>query len=726
MSVLKPAHRLTTILATSALVLGLTGCGSSGGDASSSDSKAQVTTEGKVTKGLVSQGIVNAYAIREDTPPIFLDASRTNREGVFSLGYDKIPDGFVLLELTTDQHTEMKCDIVPGCVTPDTGDLVDFGEWFALPENFSLMGAAVPGQNAGASISPLSHLIIATASQLRGGLNTTNLSIASEWVESDFGLAFNPLLVEGADITDLSSHELDSAIELGILAASFYSQVFTEDWQNQHISLDRLDLSDTLNDYATLANLVVAHYAQTDERLTASLARISESSNAQAGLHNGTQLSIISHPQSSTTVVGEPVALRVSVSAPDSVSFQWYKGTQAIEGAREQTWSIPAARIVDQGLYSVEVTSDGQSMRSLSALVTVNESITPLSIAQHPSSHSLSPGQSVTLSVEAAGGSKNYTYAWRKGGSLIPSSNSPYLNISNAQNSDAGSYSVIVSDDNSSVTSSFANISVSSELLPVTIHRQPTDLTLLEGGNIALSVDASGGGYLSYQWRKDTQNLEGQHGTNLIINPASVSDSGLYDVIISNSQGAVTSSQALVTVLSAEAPITILTQPQSQFATEGQTVSLSVSASAGQQMYYQWYHNGQAIDGATSSRLTIDNVQSEHEGSYYVRISSGLSSEDSLAALVSLEALSSIDLSWEIPTQREDGSALSVNEINGYLIQYGTQPYDFTNSERINGGSQTTHSLNNIRAGSYFLRIATIDSDDILGRFSETIQLQVP
>src|ERR1051325_11575562 len=67
-------------------------------------------------------------------------------------------------------------------------------------------------------------------------------------------------------------------------------------------------------------------------------------------------------------------------------------------------------------------------------------------------------------------------------------------------------------------------------------------------------------------------------------------------------------------------PPVITSQPQSQNVPLLGLVSFSVTASSGTTMTYQWYKNGAAIAGATSSTYTILTVLGSDSGTYYVRI----------------------------------------------------------------------------------------------------------
>ena len=64
---------------------------------------------------------------------------------------------------------------------------------------------------------------------------------------------------------------------------------------------------------------------------------------------------------------------------------------------------------------------------------------------------------------------------------------------------------------------------------------------------------------------------------------------------------------------------TITAQPSSQSAVQGTTVAFTVSAS-GSGLTFEWFKNGVKVSGATSSTLTLSNVQSSDVGTYTVTV----------------------------------------------------------------------------------------------------------
>lgn len=80
-------------------------------------------------------------------------------------------------------------------------------------------------------------------------------------------------------------------------------------------------------------------------------------------------------------------------------------------------------------------------------------------ITQHPLSQTVSLGQSVTFSVQATG-STPLSYQWRKGPNPIQNANGPTFNIPSAQETDAGQYTVVVTNPLGSATSNPATLTV--------------------------------------------------------------------------------------------------------------------------------------------------------------------------------------------------------------------------------------------------------------------------
>ncbi len=116
------------------------------------------------------------------------------------------------------------------------------------------------------------------------------------------------------------------------------------------------------------------------------------------------------------------------------------------------------------------------------------------------------------------------------------------------------------------------------------------------------------------------------------ITSAGPDDAGQYDVVVSNTGGAVTSAAAVLTVGVLPA---ITGQPADQQVSEGAAVSFSVTATDAAS--FQWRKDGVNIDAATAATFALSAAQAGDAGSYDVVISNICGSVTSNAASLAVE-----------------------------------------------------------------------------------------
>ncbi len=92
------------------------------------------------------------------------------------------------------------------------------------------------------------------------------------------------------------------------------------------------------------------------------------------------------------------------------------------------------------------------------------------------------------------------------------------------------------------------NLVVNAGVVPPTMVTQPGNVEVGEGEGFSLSVEASGGAPLSYQWFRNGVAIEGATGTEFSIAQSSVDDAGNYTVKVTNEAGEVLSSAGIVSV----------------------------------------------------------------------------------------------------------------------------------------------------------------------------------
>ena len=135
------------------------------------------------------------------------------------------------------------------------------------------------------------------------------------------------------------------------------------------------------------------------------------------------------------------------------------KNGTAIAGATSAVYNTPVVVNADNGSsFSVTIINSAGSITSNAAALTVAAAAAPSIVAQ-PTGASVSAAQTVTFAVVASGSSPLH-YQWRLNGTAVGDDASTYI-IASAQDSDAGTYTVTVSNPGGSVTSDAVILSVS-------------------------------------------------------------------------------------------------------------------------------------------------------------------------------------------------------------------------------------------------------------------------
>jgi hypothetical protein len=261
--------------------------------------------------------------------------------------------------------------------------------------------------------------------------------------------------------------------------------------------------------------------------------------------------------------------LSVSVTGT-GLKYQWFKDGMPLRGQTNSTLTLKDITVDQAGTYSVEVTdADGNKFTSQSSNVTVN-AVLP-EITTQPSNVSVYTGGSATMRVMVKGA--GHSYQWKKDGVAIQGEIKNTLSLNDIILSDAGDYTVSVTNSVGTVTSRSARLRVLSsgsgnqggDTTSPVITTHPTSQTLADGGSGTLTVSATGGS-LSYQWLKNGTNIAGANEATYKINPASIDKSGNYTVVVYNSSGLVTSNVAKITV---NAPEIDVQQPVGSALTSG-------------------------------------------------------------------------------------------------------------------------------------------------------------
>ena len=101
----------------------------------------------------------------------------------------------------------------------------------------------------------------------------------------------------------------------------------------------------------------------------------------------------------------------------------------------------------------------------------------------------------------------------------------------------------------------------------------------------------------------------------------------------------------------------------------------------------------------------------------------GGSASDSVTVTVNQPPPSSqdISLSWIAPAEREDGDPISMAEIAGYRVYYGTVPGNYTNDVIITDSNTMQVTLTGLAPGTYYIVVTTYDTDGRESGYSQVI-----
>ncbi|MCX7871680.1 MAG: immunoglobulin domain-containing protein [Verrucomicrobiae bacterium] len=244
-------------------------------------------------------------------------------------------------------------------------------------------------------------------------------------------------------------------------------------------------------------------------------------------------------PQSLAVIQGGSAVFTVSANGSQPIYYQWkHQGTN-IPYATNYILNLYNIQSNQAGAYTVVASNMINSVTSDSATLTVR--VPPIIISQ-PTNQSIPLGGNAQFGVTVQGTSP-FFYQWRKNGTNIGVTVNPYI-ILNAQASDAGYYSVVVTNIAGSTTSAVAQLIVN---LPPSIITHPKSQTVPVGASVTFTVIDSGGA--AYQWRKNGLNITGATNSSYSISSVKSEDAGYYSVIVSNQGGSVTSQSALLTVV---------------------------------------------------------------------------------------------------------------------------------------------------------------------------------
>ena len=287
------------------------------------------------------------------------------------------------------------------------------------------------------------------------------------------------------------------------------------------------------------------------------------------------------------------------------------------------------------GSYTVVIRSPYGSVTSSVATLTV---LTPPSIAAQPASQAVCLGSNATFSVAAFGDAPLACSWYFDATNLLQAGTNTGLIIGNCSATNAGSYTVVVTNDCGAVTSQVATLSI----LDPFIVTQPQSQTTYYGLGITFSVSAAGTMPIYYQWQFKETNIAGATDTTLTLTNVQSANAGAYRVVVSNAVAVTNSANATLTVLNPAPVITLQPVSQSVYLGSYPTVSLRGGASGSGALWFQWRCNGtnlsntSFISGANTLALTISSFGMGQAGAYSLLVTNSFGAAKSSNATITI------------------------------------------------------------------------------------------
>ncbi|MDW8334802.1 MAG: fibronectin type III domain-containing protein, partial [Bacteroidia bacterium] len=303
-------------------------------------------------------------------------------------------------------------------------------------------------------------------------------------------------------------------------------------------------------------------------------------------------------------------------------------------------------------VYAVEIDDDNGCTASASITITVH----PLPTPDVTGDDEICDGDVATLSTGTY-----VSYQWYLDGNPIPGETNSTLNTDVS-----GTYAVMVVDDNgcSNISDDFV----------LTVHPLP-NVTITPLGPTAFcpggSVTLDAGTWSSYLW-----------STGETTQQITVSDAGLYTVLVQNAFGCFNTAEIEITVF--DVPNVTITPDGPTAFCAGGSVGLDAG---GPYASYQWYLNGNPLVGQTNQTLTASAG-----GVYAVEIDDDNGCTASASITVTVYPGMSFDVEIVHPSC---GSCT-----NGQIVATATSgqsPFSYT----LDGGSPTSGTFTGLGVGTY-------------------------
>ena len=261
------------------------------------------------------------------------------------------------------------------------------------------------------------------------------------------------------------------------------------------------------------------------------------------------------------TVTGSPAApqsFTFAGSVPPGMTFRALgsSGAGTVSGPINTSTVQLSGTPTTAGTYVISIigwrgangTSD-QHRASYTVTVSGSTNAAP-TITTQPISRTVAAGSPASFTTVVTG-FPTPTLQWFKNSVAVPGATTELLTFASAALADAGTYTLVATNSQGSVTSNAATLAVTGGVARPEVVAHPTSVARPLGAGAALAIVATGSP--TYQWRKNGVAVAGATAATLSFAALAAADTASYDVVLTNAAGSITSDSATVVVA---APLT--------------------------------------------------------------------------------------------------------------------------------------------------------------------------
>lgn len=207
---------------------------------------------------------------------------------------------------------------------------------------------------------------------------------------------------------------------------------------------------------------------------------------------------------------------------------------------------------------------------------------------------------------------------------------------------------------------------------------------------LLLYVSAEGDLPITYTWSNNGTAIPGSNSDTLILSPVKASDAGNYVCIVSNAIGSDTS---LPYALMVYFPPSIISHPQDDSISVGDSATFRVQASGTSPLSYQWQRDGNNIAGATDSNCTTPaTTEVDNNTRYRCLVTNSYGFITSNAALLTV---SGTVIKPTITKHPQNKSVIVGDSATFFATATGTRPFTYQwqkDSVTISGAIGSTYT----------------------------------